>query len=40
MLIDTLKMLLDCPRTDAERQTDFLIRQAVLEPAQHLQFSL
>jgi hypothetical protein len=29
MLIDTLKMLLDRPRTDAERQTNFLIRQLI-----------
>jgi hypothetical protein len=25
MLIDALKMLLDRPRTDAERQTNFLV---------------
>jgi hypothetical protein len=33
-------MFLDRPRTDAERQTDFFIGQAVLKPAQHRLFSL
>jgi hypothetical protein len=40
LLIDALQMFLDRPRTDAERQTNFLIRQAVLEPTQHRLFSL
>lgn len=40
LLIDALQMFLDRPRTDAERQTDVFIGQAVLKLAQHRLFPL